>query len=284
MTRDCVDSIELRTDPNVYDLIICDNFSTQTGMKEYLDFLETKYTVIRNKGNLYHNGWKPGLKFIKENYNTPYVVMSDPDILLYQDIPKDWPLILSKFMDFHIEVAKVGLALDISYLPSFDSVVRWESQFWMDKHETSLIDDTCYKALISTTMSMVRWDTFLPGIEFPEVRLNGHDYNNKYKISGIRIAGRFVCGHLGWGMDEKYNDDFEFLVKLDRRTWVTSIPHYLGMLTVYDRVNPLHSIKTSDSELKRLRNELGKAIIDKRFEAIWGIRDKIWTRLKEGFF
>jgi hypothetical protein len=210
--KDSLNSFLSRTDENCYDLIICDNKSTQPGMQKYLNELRKKFIVIENYRNVCHEGWAYGILLAKERLaeygQDTGIIISDPDILLYPEIPLDWPIILKSFLDHHKDVSKVGLALDTSYLPKGNPYRLYETKHWRSLFKTDLFTDPCYDSLISTTTCMVRWDSY--GAPLEEAFINGHDHNAKYKHN-IRVAGRFICKHLGWGMKENYFEDFNYL-------------------------------------------------------------------------
>lgn len=210
--KDSIGSFINHTNENCYDIVICDNYSTQPSMIKYLDELEKKYVVIRHESNLIHKGWKAGIEFACEKYGKDtYFIISDPDILLYPAIPKDWPFVLRDFLENSPEVSKIGLALDISYLPKESGYRKLESGFWVS-YPTDKISDPCYNAQVASTTVLLRHNTYRDDIY--ATQFNWHSWDGDlFKVS-LRIGGRFLCRHLGWEMREKYPTDFNYLDEL----------------------------------------------------------------------
>jgi len=226
--RDMVDSIEARTEPGTYKIIICDNDSQCLKTKKLLHDLGSKHVVIRNKSNNGFEGFNDGLKEV----DTDFFVLSDPDIKLNNNMPLDWPKIMIKCLN-HVNVPKVGLALKIDYPESKiqKRVFACESNHWKELYKFPFIEDQCYLAPLDTTFSMYRRDTFLywkpeetlcfkknKGLVGPGY-ISQDYYNRKYYafdgkiVSGahvcIRMGGRFEAEHLGWNFEGKYTDEIK---------------------------------------------------------------------------
>lgn len=232
ITKDCIDSIEKFTDSGLLDIIVCDNNSTQPGMKEYLLELGQRYTVVRNKLNFKHAGWFPGIRLAFEKYpSLNYFLLSDPDIVLQDGIPGNWPEVFIKFLDRHKEVAKAGVLLDYESTEDPD-IISYFRSINHGIYKTDMVPDPCYKMPISTTLSILRPDTF---VDLFHSQINNHFYNPKYR-GIIAIGGRFTCRHLGWEMyKEKYRNDLEFAWKQDSRTYMTSIRHLMGEKSFFNK-------------------------------------------------
>lgn len=212
--RDMIVSIEANTDPSLYRLIICDNNSIHPDMVEYLKELEQKHTVIRNGINMVFEGFNAGLKLV----DTDYFILTDPDIMLTDKIPFNWPTLLRDILIERPEIPKVGLALDINF-DKDTALTKWirgcEAEAWRIPTKVTTVLDDCFITNTDTTMCMYRRDTFSYWKDGPLMFDKAHGivdfgylsqdfYNPKYMSKPIRMAGRFTAKHLGWYTDEKY--------------------------------------------------------------------------------
>lgn len=216
--RDMMASIEANTDMSLVRLIVCDNASIHPEMVSYLNELERKYTIIRNKENNCFYGLNPGLKLV----DTDYLIISDPDIRLNSAMPKDWPLTMKLTLE-KLQIPKVGVALNLWWKQEnlYNRTIRAnESLYWCKPANLAFVKQPTYWAAIDTTLAMYRSDTFLfwkKGNLFFD-RQNGlggsgvveQNYNPKYNRECIRIGGQFTCEHLGWYAEKKYLPDYEF--------------------------------------------------------------------------
>lgn len=229
-----VESIWQRTDPESYNLIICDNGSSQTEMKRILDSLEKKgVTVIRNKGNYLFEGLNSGLQKIRQS-QSKYFIMSDPDIKLCADMPRDWIAMFAKILD-RSNYPKVGCALDISF--DLNSKYRHkihkvEKGYWTKEMSFDWLDAPCYEAMIDTTLAMYRRDTYkcwsTGELEFGKGKGINRDgwinmeYNKKYGPLPLRVAGKYTCEHLGWWLDPQYLTDLKYYYYFSRGPEISS--------------------------------------------------------------
>jgi len=220
--RDMVCSIEGHTDPCTYRIIICDNGSTQPEMIEYLKSIEKRHKVIYNGANNGFEGFNSGLEEIQEEL----FFLSDPDIVLGKLMPEHWVLRFSEVMH-SVMTPKLGVALDVEPLDLKDKFQRRvkeiESEYW--EHAGTIdvreIQAPCYLAPVDTTLAMYRRDTYNFWIDKPMrfnmgegiascKQIHQNQYNEKYYIPTIRVAGVFTCRHTGWEMHTKYKKDYEY--------------------------------------------------------------------------
>ncbi len=114
-------------------------------------------------------------------------IVSDPDLLLNKDMPKNVGEILLNLSETH-KLFKVGLALDISDSDKFVEgelskiVIETESKYW----ERPVVhpDYIIYEAILDTTFCLVNRQYAIP-----------------HHIHQWRIAGNFTCKHLPWYRD-----------------------------------------------------------------------------------
>ena len=223
MLKDMVTSIEQYTDPATYQLIVCDNHSTQPEAIAYLSELEQRHRVLHNPQNLVFEGLNVGLRVVQD-LGSPYFLISDPDLKLGPATPSDWIVRLSEILD-KTAYPKAALALDASYAADtpWKELIKRETErsgLWKHKVNFDFIEDDCYEAPVDTTMALYRRDTFNywnRGLRFDREHgiegggwINLTQYNPKYKGIALRVAGRFTCEHLGWWFDPKYLPDFAF--------------------------------------------------------------------------
>lgn len=225
MCKDTIESLVALTDINTYELIICDNSSTQLEMIKLLKELETKFVVLRNIENKLFEGLNVGLNYIKNN-DIPYFIITDPDIVLNASIPNDWILKMSEILD-KTQYPKIGLALDINFEKEteYTNYIKYgQHSFWKNKVELDFVEDDCYEGLVDTTMAMYRKDTFSYWKNDNLIFDRNHgiegggwislfQFNEQYKDIPLRIAGRFTAKHIGWWLDKKHLIDFPFYIE-----------------------------------------------------------------------
>lgn len=220
MLRDMIESVEKYTEPDTYQIIICDNNTNQKEALDLLDELEEKHIVIRNSDNKTFEGLNPGLARVKE-FHDKYFIISDPDLKLKPEMPKDWISKMVEILD-KTNYPKVGLSLDIDFEEEngwTDHIKHVESHQWKDKVNFDFLDSDCYEGWVDTTMAMYRHDTYTywqdGSLRFDRahgivddgwIKFGG--YNKKYIDKALRINGKFTCEHLGWWLDRKYLVDF----------------------------------------------------------------------------
>lgn len=166
-------------------IIIMDNNSSDKNTIDYLNEIENTIRIVRNEAN---NGpWlSPQVNIDLYNSLPNKFILTDPDLELNKNLPKDFIQIMSDLSDKYC-VEKIGFALYINdysqmytgiYVPGPNlSIFEWESQFWSKKLEESNYE--LYDASVDTTFCLV----------------NKSYINNEKKL---RIAGDFTARHLPW--------------------------------------------------------------------------------------
>lgn len=175
--------INTLTKRGFYNIVIIDNKSTYPELLEYYDEIKdnVNITLHRLNENLGHMVlWLK--KDILNLYSNGYFVLTDPDIMIENDVPNDFMTIFIKLLNKHIEVRKVGFSLKIDDIPEFypnrEKVINWEKQFWETK-----VENGHFLAKIDTTFALYR-PTFI--------------YDSNGFESAVRTKKPYITKHLGW--------------------------------------------------------------------------------------
>jgi FkbM family methyltransferase len=138
-------------------------------------------------------------------------ILTDPDLLLNENIPSDFIEILSNLSDKY-GTSKIGFALNITDFEKFYkdtsyfnglSIYDYEKNFWINK----IYDDNyeLYDALIDTTFCLINKDN---------VAKNGRE---------IRIAGNFTAKHLPWYVENDIYNIYENYINSVNSTRISKI-------------------------------------------------------------
>jgi len=138
-------------------------------------------------------------------------ILTDPDLLLNENIPSDFIEILSNLSDKY-GTSKIGFALNITDFEKFYkdtsyfnglSIDDYEKKFWINK----IYDDNyeLYDALIDTTFCLINKDN---------VAKNGRE---------IRIAGNFTAKHLPWYVENDIYNIYENYINSVNSTRISKI-------------------------------------------------------------
>jgi hypothetical protein len=205
-TKNMVDKLlELNPDEQI---IIIDNGSTYPPLLNW--YKSIKNVDVRFFGNEGHLAlW--ATKIDKELGE--YFVYTDSDIILPDDFPTEWKLIMFNLIRWYSGIYdKIALAIHIDDLPEHyrykNQVIRNEARWWLEKHDTEMLN-YLYKADTDTTFAMMR---------------NFGD--NCYK--SLRIARPdMMCKHHGWYLDLDNLDEEEkyYLDHLENKTTQYSKQH-----------------------------------------------------------
>lgn len=195
-----VDQLESRGWTNI---IICDNKSTYPPMIDLLEDLSSRYPVVLWGKNM-------GPRVYVENKDIcskmpKYFILTDPDLILNPDMPKTAIKKMRRIVDMY-GASKAGLAIDI-HSPdererffNAEQVDNWEARYWNVKMDQYPERDDLYAAPIDTTFALYNRDRFLSEIDHVEGRA-------ACNTTGIRIAGRFTCRHMGWWAEQPLTDE-----------------------------------------------------------------------------
>jgi len=189
--RSMVDQLEERGWNNI---IIGDNGSTYPPMIDLLDELSNKYDVVlwgKNMGPRVYTETKDICSRMPK-----YFIVTDPDLLLNNKMPDKAISKMKRIVDMY-QVSKVRLAVDIDSpdeVEKFfnpDGVESGERCHWIKKLDKYHESDDLYYAPVDTTFALYNRDIFLSEINLIPVKMTCN-------TSGIRIAGRFTCKHMGY--------------------------------------------------------------------------------------
>jgi len=211
-TKNMVDKLlELNPDEQI---IIIDNGSTYPPLLNWYKAMSpydySNNVYVRFFGNEGHLAlW--ATKIDKELGE--YFVYTDSDIILPDDFPTEWKLIMFNLIRWYSGIYdKIALAIHIDDLPEHyrykNQVIRNEARWWLEKHDTEMLN-YLYKADTDTTFAMMR---------------NFGD--NCYK--SLRIARPdMMCKHHGWYLDLDNLDEEEkyYLDHLENKTTQYSKQH-----------------------------------------------------------
>lgn len=176
--KDLIECLERRGYKNI---IILDNNSTYPPLLRYYENIP--HRIVRLKENLGFLAFtKSGLY---KEFKNKFYVYTDSDLYLPDECPDNF---IEHFYNILVSTpytAKVGCALRIDDLPDCYSqkknVIEWESKYW-----TKPIDDEKYIAVIDTTIALHK----------PNIKVG-----KGYTGNRIRVAGKYICKHQPWYID-----------------------------------------------------------------------------------
>lgn len=206
-TKNMVDKLlELNTDEQI---IIIDNGSTYPPLLEWYNNINNPNVEVRFEKNEGHLAlWATQL----DKQLGDYFVYTDSDIILPDEFPKGWKLIMYHLIKWYSSYDKIALALHIDDLPDHyrykNQVKRNEARWWLEKYDSEMFD-YLYKADTDTTFAMMR---------------NFGD--NCYK--SLRISKpNMMARHHGWYLDLDNLDEEEryYLDNLENTTTQYSKQH-----------------------------------------------------------
>ena len=192
----------LERQPNIR-IILIDNASTYAPLLAF--YRSTKHEVVRLPSNVGHTAlWNAGvLPRYVSNVNERYLY-SDPDVVPAESCPPDTLAHLSRILDRHPRLAKVGLGLRIDDLPDRcaikPNVIRWEKKFW-----TQAIEAGVYRAQVDTTFALYR----NPAVGYC------HE-------PAARTGPPYVARHTPWYIDSAHLDEEERYYRAHARLDITS--------------------------------------------------------------
>jgi hypothetical protein len=164
------ETVEFLSKESRLDVIIYDQQSTYPPLLEYYKTCpaEIVYSKI-NAGP--HSVWGDDLK----HHLTDYFIVTDSDCS-YEGVPDDW---LDKMLNIAQNNMKVGFSLDLDLpeTPLREDIIRWESQFWINKNEHGWIAD------IDTTFAL-----------YPP--------NSPFTYRAIRLDKPYCIKHIPWYLNE----------------------------------------------------------------------------------
>lgn len=175
--------IDTLTKRGFSNIVVLDNKSTYPELLAYYDEIEnhTNITLHRLDENVGHMVlWLR--KDLLKQYSDGYFVLTDPDIMIENEVPDNFMSIFINLLNKHINVRKVGFSLKIDdipdYYPNKEKVINWEKQFWEKQ-----IEDGHFLAKIDTTFALYR-PSFI--------------YDSNGFESAVRTNKPYTVKHLGW--------------------------------------------------------------------------------------
>ena len=197
------------------NFIICDNASTYKPMHEYLDELSKTERVVKFDQNLGPRIFTERQEFL--SVLPEYFIVSDPDLIFNEELPKNFMKKMKRIIDMY-NVSKAGFAISIEKNSDrfYDelAVRRNEQHSWSVPVNTYEEKDQLYVARIDTTFCMHKKSKLIR--ELP----NAISVCN---TSGIRIAGRFTCEHMGWWKDQPITDEEKSAYESENRWGSTQL-------------------------------------------------------------
>ncbi len=177
------DMINRLEEIGIKKIIIIDNNSTYKPLLDYYESLN--YEVIKLD---YNGGYKVfWTDPIFEKYRRDFYMLSDPDLYIIDECPKDIVEVFFNYLEKYPFVNKVGCSLKIDDLPKNsvfgDSVVNWEKKFYKTE-----IEENVYFAPIDTTLALYLPDNlFEPSRQDRSFRI-GYPYQAKH-LPWYRLKG-----------------------------------------------------------------------------------------------
>lgn len=157
---------KIKTYKNVRHILVVDNFSTDNSVQLLSDIISEKVEVIvSNKNGGYGAGNNYGIKYLIDKYNSDYILLSNPDVIVEdetinkleeflrnnQDYVIAAPFMLDKYRNRQINTAfRIPNLWD--YILSFDLVwSKWLSKYF---YKDILTENVVYKDVDGVSGSM----------------------------------------------------------------------------------------------------------------------------------
>lgn len=164
------ETVEFLSKESRLDVIIYDQQSTYPPLLEYYKTCPAEIVYSKINGGP-HSVWGDDLN----HHLTDYFIVTDSDCS-YEGVPDDW---LDKMLNIAQNNMKVGFSLDLDLpeTPLREDIIRWESQFWINKNEHGWIAD------IDTTFAL-----------YPP--------NSPFTPTAIRLDKPYCIKHIPWYLNE----------------------------------------------------------------------------------
>lgn len=178
------------------NIIVIDNGSNYQPLWDYYN--QDKAFKLIVSDNLGHRSlFLSKDKFLKKIRKSCFIY-TDSDLILNDDLPKNFGEIMFSILLKNNEVSKVGFAIRIEDLqidnPINKDIIEWEQRYWKNS-----VGENMYLSSIDTTFALYR----------PILFKARNSIVRFYKA--IRIAGDFTCKHEPWYWDfEKLNEEQKF--------------------------------------------------------------------------
>jgi uncharacterized FlaG/YvyC family protein len=200
-----------------------------------------------------------------------YYFVSDPDILLNKELPKNFINIMIAISEMY-NTGKVGVALDISYeideritfrrrilgTNEFKTynVVEWESQYWEKQLNQQKFNMPIFEAEVDTTFCLI----------------NQRYFSYEHNLTALRVGGEFTSIHLPWL--KNYVEDSKYLEKAVYSSWKNDVEK-IDLEQLIDSnqnlLNENENLKYENEKLNNFIKQIQKSIYFKVTRKIKGI-------------
>lgn len=182
-------------------ILIIDNASTYGPLLDYYKDLNFgNIQVIKFEEN---NELRKILPMSMALKNFDKYVVTDADLIPYEDTPKDIFERMSAILDSNPHINHVGPSLEINDIPDHyplkEDVLEWESQFWSNRN-----CNFSFKAEVDTTMGMYRKSSLVTKM-----------------TPALRLDRPYTLKHVDWYLNASEIDD-EHRYYLDHCTSVST--------------------------------------------------------------
>ncbi len=176
-------------------VIILDNNSTYPPLMDYYRSLRTHQFI-----QVVFLGYNSGLEGLEdmacELRQYPFFVITDPDLIPYEDTPADILLRMKEVLDQHPEYNHVGASIEIEDIPDQyplrQQVQNWEARYWPP--EAPVIGDGLFEAWVDSTFGMYRGTSGVRQIDH-----------------ALRMDRPYRMKHVDWYMDpDDYSEEQEY--------------------------------------------------------------------------
>jgi len=230
-------------DYGLENFIICDNNSTYPPMIEYLDELSKTQRVVRFDENLGPRVFAERPDFL--SIMPEYFIITDPDIKFNKNLPKNFIEKMKTIIETY-GVSKCGFAVDVwsdeacSKFYKRKEILSGEFSLWSKKINNEYEKDDLYVAQIDTTFCLYNSEKIKNEINSAGMLCN---------TSSIRIAGRFLCEHMGYWEKQPITHEEEEYYK-DSNIWSATVHiKKYGDNVIYQKtIESLYSNKDKDKK------------------------------------
>ncbi|GAA3993162.1 hypothetical protein [Mucilaginibacter dorajii] len=179
-------------------IIVVDNKSNYPPLLEYYQSL----APVKNCQVVYlnHNSWLKGVNYLaKQLKEFSKLIITDADLLPYEDTPDDVIEHLSNLLDRYPDYNHIGLSLEINDIPDHyplkANVVKHESQFWPPAARQ--LNNEVIVAAVHSTFAMYR---------------NRSVFNSK--DPALRTTRPYTLKHIDWYTDpESISEEYQHYMR-----------------------------------------------------------------------
>ena len=137
-------------------VVILDNNSTYGPLLDYYDSLDHPAIQVVYLG--YNSGLEGLEDMEKDLAKYPYFVITDPDLVPYDDTPADILIRMRELLDERQEYNHVGASIETNDIPEHyplrQQVIDWEARYWPP--EAPIAGEGVFEAWVDSTFGMYR--------------------------------------------------------------------------------------------------------------------------------